>query len=426
MRARRLSAVVLAFAVAVAVFTVTRGGERAAAGPPVVGGQSALDLRPDADTDARIAALQADVRAGRADRTAALAAAYLQKVRETGDASFYTRADRLLAQARARDPRDQATLVQAATLAAARHDFRDALRLATRGEAVAPGTVAPLPVKVDALVELGRYGAAERTLQRLVDLKPNLSAYARISYFRELTGDLQGAIDAMRRAVTAGGPVPENVAYVQSLLGSLELARGHVAAAKHAYEAALAAMPAYAPAAAGRARVAAVEGDLPGAIARWRRVVERLPLPEYVIAMGETELAAGRTVAGRRDLQLVHVQERLLAAAGVNTDVELALYEADHGSRARAVRLARAAWRNAPSVRSADALGWALTRSGRVREARRWSQRALRLGSLDPVFRYHAGMIERSAARQRELRLALAHGLAASPLLAARAREALR
>src|SRR4051794_2732561 len=241
MRARRLSAVVLAFAVALAVFAATGGDERGAAGAPRVGGQSALALRPDANTDARIAALQADVRAGRTDRTAALAAAYLQKVRETGDASFYTRADRLLAAALARDPRDQATLVQAATLAAARHDFRGALRIARRAEALAPGTLAPLPVTVDAQVELGRYGAAERTLQRLVDLKPNLTAYARISYFRELTGDLPGAIDAMQRAVTAGGPVPENVAYVQSLLGSLELARGRAGAARHAFEAALAA-----------------------------------------------------------------------------------------------------------------------------------------------------------------------------------------
>jgi hypothetical protein len=199
-----------------------------------------------------------------------------------------------------------------------------------------------------------------------------------------------------------------------------------VAAARHAYDAALAALPAYAPAAAGRARVAAVEGDLRGAIARWRRVVARLPLPEYVIALGETELAAGRVAAGRRDLRLVHVQERLLAAAGVNTDVELALFEADHGSRARAVRLARSAWANAPSVRSADALGWALARAGHRRAGLRWAHRALRLGSLDPLFRYHAGVIEGGGAGGRDLRLALAHGLAAQPLLAARAREALR
>ena len=126
-----------------------------------------------------------------------------------------------------------------------------------------------------------------------------------MSYFRELYGDLPGAVGAMERAVAAGGPARENVAYVQSLLGALELARGRPAAARRAYDVALAAMPDYAPAAAGRARLAAATGDLRGAIARWRRVVTRLPLPEYVIALGETELAAGRRAAARRDLELV-------------------------------------------------------------------------------------------------------------------------
>jgi tetratricopeptide (TPR) repeat protein len=234
----------------------------------------------------------------------------------------------------------------------------------------------------------------------------------------------------MDRAIAAGGPARENVAYVQSLRGGLELARGRHAAARRAYDAALAAMPGYAPAAAGRARLAAVTGDLLGAIARWRRVVTRLPLPEYVIALGETELAAGRGAAGRRDLELVRAQQALLAGAGVNTDVELAIFEADHGSPRRGLALARAAWAAAPSVRSADAVGWGLHRSGRSRAALRWAHRALRLGSLDPGLRYHAGMTALAAGRRgegrRELRLALAHGLAAQPLHAARAREALR
>ena len=53
------------------------------------------------------------------------------------------------------------------------------------------------------------------------------------------------------------------------------------------------------------ARMDAAAGDLGGAIARWRSVADRLPLPEYVIGLGEAELAAGRTAAGERDLQLV-------------------------------------------------------------------------------------------------------------------------
>ena len=258
------------------------------------------------------------MRSGRTDRVPALAAAYLQKVRETGDASFYTRADTLLQQALARNPHDQAALVQAATLAGGRHDFRGALALARRADAAVPGTLAPLPIKVDALVELGRYGAAERTLQRLVDLKPNLSAYARVSYFRELTGDLGGAVEAMRRAIDAGGPALENVAYVQSLLGGLELAaraagRG-AACLRRGTGRDARAMRRPPPDVRGSRPLA---GDLRGAIRRWRGVVARLPLPEYVIAPRGDRAGGGRDGRGRRrDFALVRAQQRLLARRG--------------------------------------------------------------------------------------------------------------
>jgi tetratricopeptide (TPR) repeat protein len=415
-------AALLSFACTLGVLTLLGDDERlpGAAAPTTFYGA----VRPDADTDAEIARLQAAVRDG-APLEAQLAGAYLQKVRETGDPGFYVRADGVLTRALARGPDDPAELIQAATLAAGRHDFDGALRFAERARVLQPDSVAALPVMVDALVELGRYGEAERTLQQLIDRRPTLAAYARVSYFRELNGDLDGAADAMARAVSAGG-APENLAYVRTLLGDLELARGRLAAARRAYGLALASAPDYVPALAGRARLTAARGDLEGAIARWKQVTTRLPLPEYAIALGEAELAAGRVAAGRRDLALVDAQESLLAEAGVNSDVELAIYEADHGDARRAVALARAAWADAPSVRSADALGWALTRAGRPEAGLRWARRALKLGSLDPLFRYHAGIAAGGTpAGRRDLRLALEHGLGAHPLHANRARAAL-
>jgi tetratricopeptide (TPR) repeat protein len=234
----------------------------------------------------------------------------------------------------------------------------------------------------------------------------------------------------MQRAIAAGGAVPENVAYVQSLLGHLELARGDRAAARRAFDSALRGVPSHVPALVGLARLDGARGDLHSAIARWRRIVERLPLPECVVGLGEAELAADRRAEARRDLALVGAEQRLLASAGVNSDVELALYEADHGDRARGVELARRAWASAPSVRSADALGWALTRAGKPEAGLRWAHRALRLGSLDAGLRFHAGMSALAAGRRsegrRDLRLALAHGLAAaSPWQAQQARRAL-
>src|SRR4051812_42571509 len=313
-------------------------------------------LRPGAPTAERIAALQQDIRARPRDPDGytELAAAFLQRVRETGDAGFYARAQSSVGRALALAPRDPGALTQRAVLELARHDFRAGLADAQLAHRIAPAVILPYGPTVDGLVELGRYGQAGHVLQQMVDRKPTLAAYARVSYFRELHGDLPGALAAMRLAVSAGGETPENVAYVQTLLGHLLLATGAVGEARMAYREALNRVPGYPAAAAGLARADIARGHLGPAIRRLRRVVARLPLPEHVIALGEAEQAAGRTAAARRDLALVGAEQRLLAAAGVNTDVELALFEADHGSSARAVTLARRAWATAPSVRSAD------------------------------------------------------------------------
>ena len=263
---------------------------------------------------------------------------------------------------------------------------------------------------VDSLVELGRYRQAGRALQQMVDRKPDLASYARVSYWRELHGDLTGAYRAMLLARSAGGDTAENAAYVDSLLSHIELQRGRLDSAARFARSALSRFPGYPAADAALARVQAARGNLDAAAARLRRVVARLPLTEYVVALGEVELAAGDRAAARRDFALVRAEQRLLAGAGVNSDTELAVFEADHGSPRRGVALARRAWSAAPSVRSADALGWALTRAGRPREGLAWAKRALVLGSRDPAFLAHAGLAARAAGERSAARELAARG----------------
>jgi tetratricopeptide (TPR) repeat protein len=413
---------VVAFAVAIAVFSVTRGGSPGGDGAGTIGG----GVRPDGSTtDATIRMLQAEVRAGQ-PREAALADAYLQKARETGDLGYSLRAEALLHEALKRNPHDAGAVVDLGTLAASRHDFRTALRLARQARALAPGTLTAYPLLVDALVELGRFGAAEHTLQHFADLRPSLPAYARVSYLRELHGDLTGAAQAMELAISAGAAAPENVAAVQVLHGDLEFFLGRRGAAARDYATALAGVPGHIPALAAQARLAAARGDFARAIATMQSVVARLPLPEHVIALGELQLAAHRPAAARRTFALVGAERRLLANAKVDTDAEIAVFEADHGSPRRAVALARRAFASAPGLRATDAMGWALTRDGHPREGLAWARRALRFGSLDPLFRFHAGIAASGTAEgRRDLRLALAHGLAARPWQAAQARLAL-
>ena len=92
----------------------------------------------------------------------------------------------------------------------------------------------------------------------------------------------------------------------------------------------------------------------------------------------------------------------------MNTDVELAVFEADHGSPARAVALARRALGGGAerALRRRARLG--ADPGGPAREGLRWAHRALRLGSRDPLFLYHAGMAARGRGRTGEARHAAA------------------
>jgi len=427
MLARVGTGAALAFVLALGAFGLLARGGAAPAPTPKPGAGPQLPP-PSALTDRRISALQAIVRVrpGVAEGYVLLAGAYAQKVRENGDAGLYTRAAGLLRRALQLQPGDPGALTQRSALELSRHDFRAALGDARRARRAAPDADAPFGVLVDALVELGRYGAAGRALQAMVDRKPDLAAYARVSYWRELHGDLAGARRAMALALSAGGDTSENGAAVQALLSHIDLVRGDVGRAGHEARAALFAFPGLPGADAALARVELARGRAQPAIARLRRLVARLPLPEYLTLLGESEMAAGERGAGRRDLATVRAERRLLAAAGVDTDAEMAIFEADHGSPRRALALARRAWAAAPSIRSADALGWALTRSGRPRAGWRWARRALALGSRDPLLLAHAGLAARASGARAQSRGLLPAGAVLRPFSPSLAREVAR
>ncbi len=398
-----------------------------ATSPPALSAGGDLG-RPSGDPlrDARAAVRAAP---DSADAYALLGEAYVARARATGDPSLYGRAERVLDAALRRDARSVGALVGAGPLAGLRHDFREQLRLGLEARRVAPGLARPYAVVVDAQIELGRYRDAARSIQRLVDLKPGLPAYARVSYYRELTGDPAGAVRAMRFAASAGG-APESLAYVLALTGNLELARGRPQAARDAYIASLRTVPDFSDALEGLARVDAARGDARSAAARLRRLAPSRPPARALVFLAELELAAGHPEAARAHLTAARAQHARDRAGGGLPDAEAVLLEADHGSPARAVRLGRSVWREKPSIRSADALGWALTRAGRPREAFVWAGRALRTGSRDPMFRLHAGLAARRAGRERaatrHLRIAATGAAALSPASAARLERAQR
>jgi tetratricopeptide (TPR) repeat protein len=278
----------------------------------------------------------------------------------------------------------------------------------------------------DAQTELGMYDEALHTVQTMVDMRPDLSSYSRASYVRELHGDVAGAIEAMQRAVQAGGPNAENTNWTRVQLGTLYFNSGRLADAETQYNEALAFYPGYVHAIAGLAHVHAVRREYDEAIKLYTDVVSRFPLPEYVIALGDVYEAAGRMPEARQQFDLVRAIEQLYIANGVDIDLETALFEADHyqdQDMNEILARAQRALDKRSTIYAKDVMAWALYQAGQYAAAYDFSRQALQLGTKDALLLFHAGMIADRLGLIAEAQADLNQALSINPNFSIRYRD---
>ena len=347
---------------------------------------------------------------------ASLGLAYVQQARVTADPTYYPKAQAVLERSLALHADGNfSAMVGLAALAAARHDFAGALSWGRKAESVNPYNGGVHDAIGDALVELGRYQEAFAELQEAVDRRPDLSSYARASYAHELQGDVAGAVGIMELALKAASTAQDQ-AWALNQLGDLSFNSGNLAEAGRHYERSSLIDPAFVPARAGLAKVEAARAEIPRAIADYQWVVTRLPSPEYVIALGDLFTVSGRRTEAASQYGLLRVEQQLLKANGVDIDLEIALFDADHGvDLTGGLAAATAEWARRRSIHVADALAWELYANGRPAEALAYSNRALALGTRNALFFFHRGMIERALGRIDSARRDLGEALKIDP-----------
>jgi tetratricopeptide (TPR) repeat protein len=346
---------------------------------------------------------------------AELGQAYVQQARITSDPSYYPKAEQALRRSlRLRPAENTAAMVGLGALANARHDFRAARDWGRRAEAVDRYNGAVYGVLTDALTQLGDYPGAEAAAQRMLDLQPGLSSFTRAAYVFEQRGDIAAARSALTRAL-AEATAPADIAFCRLHLGDLAFDNGDPKAASEQYQQGLTAAPETVALLAGRARATAALGRTEQALRDLATVVERAPLPEYVLEHAELLDSLGRPEQARGQYRLLASIQRLFTVNGVLDDLGAAQIEADHGSPATAVRLARAEWARRHSVLVADALAWALHRAGDDRQALSYAKQADRLGWRNAGFAYHRGMIELGLGDRRAARRDLDRALRINP-----------
>ncbi|MEZ4773063.1 MAG: tetratricopeptide repeat protein [Bacteroidia bacterium] len=190
---------------------------------------------------------------------------FLQEARVTGEHGYYyPEALGLLEGILAANPNQDEqffALLMKASVQLSLHQFAAAKQTAEKAVSINPHNALVYGALVDANVELGNYEEAVKMADKMVSIRPDLRSYSRISYLREIHGQVEGAIEAMQMAVSAGYPGFEETTWCLLNLGHLYETYGDTMQARIQYETALAQRANYPFAIAALARLSKKQGD---------------------------------------------------------------------------------------------------------------------------------------------------------------------
>ena len=355
-----------------------------------------------------------------------LAQAYMQEARVTGDHPYYDGAAmQLLEEVLRAEPQNFEALCCKASLCLTQHHFAQGLAIAEQAQKINPSSGFVYGLLTDANVEMGHYDEAVKMADKMNALRPDLPAYARVSYLREIYGDLPGAIEAMNFAVKAGYAGLEQTEWTRVALGHLYEVSGDTARARGYYLMSLAARPGYAYALAGLGRMAAARKDYATAIKDYQQAralvkdyaftdeltdLYRLngqPAEANKMAEESIDMLASAAKEADNNEQMGHYADRELAYAYLKTnelDKALAHAKIEYGRRP-------------DNIDVNETMAWVLYKRGEYAEAQKYMQVARRTGAQNPVLLGRAGLILTKLGKTAEGQALIEKSLKTAPYL---------
>lgn len=380
------------------------------------------------NTKAAIQGLLANLRANPNDNKSRLllAQAYLQEARVTGDHPYYDGAAmQLLDVVLKAEPQNFEALCCKASLCLTQHHFAQGLALAEQAQKINPHSGFVYGLLTDANVEMGHYEEAVKMADKMNLIRPELPAYARVSYLREIYGDMPGAIEAMDYAVKAGYPGLEQTEWTRVALGNLYEVSGDTARARGCYLMALAARPGYAYALAGVGRMAAAQKDYARAIKYYQQArglvkdyaftdeltdlyhLNGQPEESKKMAKESIEMLASAAEEADEDESMGHYADRELAYAYLKTN-----------NLDKALEHAKIEYDRRPdNIDVNETMAWVLYKRGQFAEAHKYMQVARRTGSKHPVLLCRAGLIMSKVGQAAEGQALIEKSLKTAPYL---------
>ena len=356
-----------------------------------------------------------------------LAAEYLQRLRETGDITYLNLASRSANASLGTLPAEQnkGGLIALIQVEFSSHDFASSRDHALRLLELEPNKGYPYQFLGDSLLELGQYTEAETAFRNMekfggIQKMTQVAMEQRLARLALLHGDNSGATRhfsaALKIASTIVEPPRETVAWCQWQLGETAFAGGDYKSAEKYYGDSLVTFPDYFRSLASLGRVRAAQGDTPGAIEQYEKVVSILPDPNFVAALGDLYKIAGRGDQADNQYALVEQIGHLSALSGTLYNRQLALFYADHDIKPDdAYANAAKEYEQRKDIYGADALAWTALKAGKLAEAKSAINDALKLGTKDAKLYYHAGMIQNALGDRNEARRFLELSLKTCP-----------
>src|SRR6266700_4026294 len=356
-------------------------------------------LTDDGRTDREISRLQQQIRDGRNLELwlEQLGWAFVAKARENFDPGFYKLAEQCAQCIEKRNPQSQEAMLLRGHVLHNLHRFKESETLARR-LVEQRGLGFDYGLLGDALMEQGRLNDAVEAYQQMMNLKPDLHAYARAAHMRWLKGDLIGAIEAMQLAIAAASPQDaESAAWVNTRLGSYQFQAGDNNEARRTADIALTYQHDYAPALLLRGRIKLSEGKSDDATAQIQTATQLNPLPEYRWALADALREAGR------EGDALNIEQLLRQTGAADDPRTYALYLATRCQLPEtAVRLTESELKERADIFTHDAAAWSLARAGRIDDALTHLGQALAEGTKDARLFFHAAVIHSKAGHKEE------------------------
>jgi tetratricopeptide (TPR) repeat protein len=354
---------------------------------------------------AQAAQLHAKVQEDSADLKSKLLLAqlYMQEARVTGEHPYYYPATLgILDNVIRHDNRNFEALAFKASVLLSLHHFQDALVIGNKAKDINPNNGFIYGILCDANVELGNYDEAVRMSDKMQSIRPGLESYSRASYLREIYGDNQGAIEAMKLALQAGLPGSEEASWAANTLSHLLENTNDLEHAEELAHIILEQRPSYAFATDALGRIELVKGHYNQALALFQKAIEVMPEFSFYEHMAEAYKGKGEVGKAKEIYSQVVTMLAEDAQSGHYADMELAHVYLELGDLDNAFKHANIEYKRRPqNIDVNSTMAWVYYAKGNIDEAKRHMDIALRVGTQNAVLLAKASIIEKAAGNMK-------------------------